>query len=67
MLAELFEIDVADINQNDGLKIIFENNDWVLCRPSGTEPLIRLYESADETKQKYIEKIKYLLIESSIE
>jgi hypothetical protein len=27
----------------DGLKIILQDDSWVLMRPSGTEPLIRTY------------------------
>jgi phosphomannomutase len=27
----------------DGLKLIFENDSWILFRPSGTEPLFRVY------------------------
>ena len=33
----------------DGVKIIFENDSWILFRPSGTEPVFRVYaESPDE-------------------
>ena len=33
----------------DGVKIIFENDSWLLFRPSGTEPVFRVYaESPDE-------------------
>jgi len=34
---------VREIKTIDGLKLIFENDGWVLMRPSGTEPLMRLY------------------------
>jgi len=27
----------------DGLKFILENNDWLMFRPSGTEPMVRCY------------------------
>ena len=27
----------------DGLKIYFEQDEWLLVRPSGTEPLVRVY------------------------
>ena len=34
---------VADVSAADGLKIYFENDEWLLMRPSGTEPLVRIY------------------------
>jgi len=34
---------VREVKTIDGLKLIFENDGWVLVRPSGTEPLLRLY------------------------
>jgi phosphoglucomutase len=37
---------VATVNRADGLKLIFDNGEWILMRPSGTEPLIRVYTEA---------------------
>ena len=37
---------VTDVNRADGLKLIFEDGAWLLMRPSGTEPLIRVYTEA---------------------
>jgi phosphomannomutase len=37
---------VSATNFSDGFKFIFENNDWLLIRPSGTEPVLRLYSEA---------------------
>ena len=67
ILDRLFTISIEAINYNDGLKIIFSNNDWVLCRPSGTEPLVRLYAESTsiESAQYYIHQIKGLLSEPS--
>ena len=40
---------VAEINTLDGLKVILESDEWLLVRPSGTEPLLRIYaESASK-------------------
>jgi phosphomannomutase/phosphoglucomutase len=34
----------------DGVKIWFDEESWLMLRPSGTEPLIRIYgESTDES------------------
>jgi phosphoglucomutase len=38
---------VASIDRTDGAKYIFEDGSWMLCRMSGTEPLLRLYTEAD--------------------
>lgn len=35
----------------DGLKLDFDNDDWILFRFSGTEPLIRCYAEADTKKE----------------
>ena len=37
---------VTSTNFSDGFKFIFENGDWLLIRPSGTEPVLRLYSEA---------------------
>jgi phosphomannomutase len=42
---------VAATNFSDGFKFIFENGDWLLIRPSGTEPVLRLYSEAASAEQ----------------
>jgi phosphomannomutase len=37
---------VARENFRDGFKYIFEDGSWLLIRPSGTEPVLRLYSEA---------------------
>lgn len=37
---------VARVNRTDGLKLIFNDGAWLLMRPSGTEPLVRVYTEA---------------------
>ncbi|MBD3390069.1 phosphoglucomutase, partial [Candidatus Micrarchaeota archaeon] len=46
----------------DGVRINFEDS-WVIFRPSGTEPVIRVFaESTDENKAKaLVEKYEKLL------
>ena len=55
---------VKTINRIDGLKIIFEDDSWLLVRPSGTEPLVRIYaesESAKDVEVLLEQGRKYLL------
>ncbi len=62
-LDRLFTTSIDQINYNDGLKITFSNRDWVLCRPSGTEPLVRIYAESTsiESANHYIDQLKGLL------
>jgi len=42
--------DVVDVVNIDGVKFILSDGSWLLFRPSGTEPLIRLYIEAESQK-----------------
>jgi phosphomannomutase len=37
---------VTDMRRDDGTKIIFENDKWLLLRFSGTEPVLRIFSEA---------------------
>jgi len=37
---------VASINLRDGVKYVLADNSWLLIRPSGTEPVLRVYAEA---------------------
>lgn len=39
---------VASINRLDGVKFIFEDGSWMLMRPSGTEPMVRIYAESED-------------------
>ena len=51
---------VKNIDTKDGVKLYFEDNSsWILIRPSGTEPLLRIYFESDNTdKLEQLKKIK---------
>lgn len=40
---------VNKIDRTDGVKFLFENNAWMLMRPSGTEPMVRIYAESENT------------------
>jgi phosphomannomutase len=46
---------VADVNTVDGFKIALDDGTWVLIRPSGTEPKLRIYAEASTTER--VEKL----------
>ena len=55
---------IENINRIDGVKFLFENNAWMLMRPSGTEPLVRIYaesENANDLEDLLEQGRKYLL------
>ena len=37
---------VSDVSTLDGVKYVFEDDSWLLIRPSGTEPVLRVYAEA---------------------
>jgi phosphomannomutase len=41
--AEIGGEKVCDVSQRDGIKYIMSDDSWLLIRPSGTEPVLRVY------------------------
>jgi phosphomannomutase len=41
--AEIGGEKVTEISQRDGVKYIMSDDSWLLIRPSGTEPVLRVY------------------------
>ena len=56
-----------DADTTDGIKIIFDTKNWLMVRPSGTEPIIRIYaegdsqEKLDKIMSENLQKIKSIL------
>ncbi|MFC4540856.1 phosphoglucomutase/phosphomannomutase family protein [Halosolutus amylolyticus] len=47
--------DVEDVNTADGFKLLLADGSWVLVRPSGTEPVLRVYaEATDEERVRQL-------------
>lgn len=51
----------------DGIKIVLDSKNWVMVRPSGTEPIARIYaesdsqENLDKLVSGYVKKVKRIL------
>lgn len=46
-----FDEKIERVNYEDGCKVYFENGDFVICRFSGTEPLLRIFAESN-SKEK---------------
>ena len=51
----------------DGIKIPIDSKNWVMIRPSGTEPIVRVYaeaesqEKLDSLMSEYIQKVTSII------
>ena len=44
--ATMAGLNLVSINDRDGIKYLFDDSSWLLIRPSGTEPVLRVYSEA---------------------
>ncbi len=58
-----FDRPITHVSYEDGCKVYFADNSFVICRFSGTEPLLRIFAEATtaEQAQGYIEAFRDLL------
>jgi phosphomannomutase/phosphoglucomutase len=55
----------------DGIKITNNSRNWVMIRPSGTEPIIRIYgeaenrENLDTLMSKYLQKVRSIISDNT--
>jgi len=60
-------VEFPNADTTDGIKIVFDKKNWVMVRPSNTEPLIRIYAESDSEKnlemlmKEYVQKINSFL------
>jgi phosphomannomutase len=54
--AEMAGIPVASVNTRDGVKYLLADSSWLLIRPSGTEPVLRVYA---EAKRRHGESLSW--------
>lgn len=55
-LAQLNELpafcrEIIKVNRTDGIKLYFDDDSFVICRASGTEPILRIFSEASTTEQ----------------
>lgn len=50
----------------DGIKLIFDERNWIMIRPSGTEPIARIYAEADSEEKLHTLMSKYTKKANSI-
>ena len=66
VISELLK-EFPDSNTSDGIKIQVDRDNWVMIRPSGTEPIIRIYgesnsqQNLDSLISNFVEKTKSIL------
>ncbi len=61
-------VDAPRVETIDGVKLIYDDESWVLFRPSGTEPIFRIYaEAGSPERVKALVKEHKSLIESVVE
>lgn len=58
-----FENEIEAVSTLDGCKVYFKNGDFVICRFSGTEPLLRIFAESNNkvTAAEYIKAFKDML------
>ena len=66
VISELLK-EFSDSDTSDGIKIQVDGDNWVMIRPSGTEPIIRIYgesnsqQNLDSLISNFVVKIKSIL------
>jgi len=50
---EFGDLKVNEVQTIDGFKYFFDNDEWVMIRPSGTEPVLRTYAEAASTEAAF--------------
>jgi phosphomannomutase len=48
---EIAGVRVERVSYRDGIKFYFANDNWLLLRFSGTEPLLRIFTEADSEER----------------
>lgn len=61
-------VDAPEISTMDGVKLVYGDGSWILFRPSGTEPIFRLYaESISEDRVKELMTSHKALVKKAVD
>ena len=66
-LISTLEEEFPNADLTDGIKIVIDSKNWVMIRPSGTEPAIRVYAEAESQKRldalisEYLQKVNSII------
>lgn len=66
-LISLLKEEFPSSDTTDGIKITIDSKNWVMIRPSGTEPIVRVYaeaesqEKLDTLMSEYLKKVKSII------
>ncbi len=55
--AAIGDVPIVEVNCRDGVKYVLQDDSWLLIRPSGTEPVLRIYAESrsDERVQEMLQ------------
>ena len=66
-LISLLKEEFPSSDTTDGIKITTDPKNWVMIRPSGTEPIVRVYAEAESQEKldilmsEYLNKVKSII------
>lgn len=66
-LIDKLKEEYPNANTSDGIKISLGSKEWIMIRPSGTEPIVRIYGEAqsqqklDSIMEQFIKKVKSIV------
>ncbi len=66
-LIETLQSEYPSANSRDGIKIVFDERNWIMIRPSGTEPIVRIYgesesqQKLDSLMNEFVSKVRSII------